>query len=277
MGDFRIFIDAAKEFGLFKTIFLFILFTIVTSGGSFWYGGKKAQVDIGVQTEQTATTNINVASATGLTGSDFKQGGDMCSEKKFESNTPDWLFNEYNDPDDGGFYCVRKRSNFSSPEIWNRNTIPANFKSVQITFEIKNEDIANEDPPSFIFSLGQIPRLFRFYVPETLPQVIGFEKIDLNATSSKQGLIRTEPKELKDPIKDNTQTELTVRPFIIKDNKAKYIFDVKYISAQTGNTEEETFEYDVKLPFPDASSAVDFGIGTFEGSCIKPVRYKICI
>lgn len=207
-----------------------------------------------------------------------------CKEEVFTETTDRWTTKQYDKPDEEGFYCLSYFSKFSSPDLWYKNLIPTNFDSIEIRYELKNKDNNITNPPSFIFSIGRggaISKeenyILRLYVPEKSYQIVGFEKI----TKKDDGfsLEREEVKDLDEPIEYGTEAELKVRIRIVEGNKARFDFNLQYISARNGRSVEKGFSYDVDIPVPGPESELSklqIGFGTFKGSCVKPLSYKFC-
>ncbi len=201
----------------------------------------------------------------------------FCDSGLFEEKLDSWKIKYYDSPDEDGFYCPRSLSSFLSPDIWYKNLIPTNFESIEIRYKLKNKDNSTSTPPSFIFSLGDNPRILRFYAPETNRQIVGFEKIIKDGTDFSTK--REEPQYLDEPVAYGTDAELGVKIMISKGNKATFYFKLMYVSALTGKPVENDFSYEVNLPDPmpeSEHSKLKIGFATFKGNCIKPISYKFC-
>jgi len=201
-----------------------------------------------------------------------------CVGEVFEDKLKDWKISHYSGIDKSGFYCPRSSSPFPSPDIWYKNQIPKIFDSIEIKYQSKNKDNSINNPSAFIFSLGEDPRILRFYVSEKDFQVVGFEKIMINKAG--QPFEREAPgRILANPIKDGTEISLTIKPVQISGNKIAFSFILNYISDNTGSSMNDTFNYIVDLPDPNPESdysKTEFGFATLKGDCIKPISYKIC-
>lgn len=197
-----------------------------------------------------------------------------CTEVKFEDNLDDWIIEHYDKPDESGFYCPRGYS-FKSPDIWHEKLIPILFNLIEIKYRSKNKNDKIDNPAAFIFSIGEDPRILRFYITETNPQVIGFEKISIKDPTKE--LEREDGKELEDPIQYGTEVILRIESVKGAGNEVIFHFNLKYISAVTEGPMDNSFSYSVILPSPDSEkSEVKVSFGTLKGDCIKPVSYKIC-
>lgn len=200
----------------------------------------------------------------------------LCKSGRFEDHLDKWNIKYYNKPDENGFYCPHSRK-FLSPDIWYKELIPTNFESLIIRYKMKNKDNNVDIPPPFIFSIGENPRILRFYIAEKNPEIIGFEKIAIEDSGIL--LKREKIKLLGYPIEYNAETELSVRMMINKGNKVTIYFNLKYISAFHGESVENDFSYEVDLPDPEPDSehsTLKIGFGTVKGSCIKPISYSFC-
>jgi len=200
-----------------------------------------------------------------------------CEERMFEDKLSDWTIKYYNQADKDGFYCPRVSSPYPSPDIWYKSSILTKFNSLEIRYNLKNKNNSTSTPPTFIFSIGDSPKILRLYIAERNPQIVGFEKIikEGSTFSTKREAVRT----LDDPIEYGTEAELKVRIIISGGNKATFYFNLIYISALDGRSVENSFNYDVDLPFPKPESELSklkIGFGTFKENCVKPISYKFC-
>ncbi len=267
------FITSVQKFGWIKSIAALLVYSVALGGIAHVVGYSQGVSSTNIQENET---NVNLQ-ASALSAFDYAKppSASTCSEKDFETNRKNWVLTQYSGPDKEGFYCPSFMSGFPAPDMWHKELLPLGTESIRLTFEMKDANISNGNVPAFVFSLGDSPRILRFYIAEASPQIVGLEKIDLTAEDNV--LVREEPSSLQDPIKDGTQTELTVRPLVLQGNNARFIFNVAYISDLTNDRTEDNFSYDVKLPFPQPDEAsIKFGLGTFKGSCVKPIKYEIC-
>lgn len=276
--DLEQFEQRIKQRGLWTTLIKYFL--VLSAGaivGLFWESiWPKEAVRPQEQTTNTSIVLGNEAAAASAVAS-LKGAEKDCISMEFHKSIGEWHLNEYYEPDEDGFYCPKSRSAFSSPDIWYREQVVADFENITFTYETRNSDEDTTTPPSFIFSTGQSPRLARFYVPESEPQVVGFEAIYLQATTSPELVRISPPSALKAPILPGTQVELTVRSQVVKGNKVQYTYNLGYISDPSGESVEDVFSYEVLLPTPQpGATKIAIGFGTFKGSCIKPIRYSIC-
>ncbi|MBI2013741.1 MAG: hypothetical protein HYS87_02870 [Candidatus Colwellbacteria bacterium] len=200
-------------------------------------------------------------------------------QEEFVESKRKWDTRSYAGPDNQGFYCVRQGSNFSSPDMWYKDVIPTNFKSINVKFEAKN--VSKVDIlPTFIFSLGKNPEIFRFYIAEKDAQVVGFERSNLTAPEDQSNLLERDVpgRTISAPIKQSIPIELQIIPHLGRGNSANVIFNINYISSINGKTQEDQFSYDFQFPYPnptDSAYTVNFGLGTIKGGCIKPISYEI--
>jgi hypothetical protein len=198
------------------------------------------------------------------------------TEKLIKDN---WVVRYYDGPDEDGFYCPRSFATFSSPDIWYKKSVPTAFDSIRIRYQLKNKDNSVIKPPSFIFSIGDNPRILRFYVPEETYQIVGFEKIVKEDNSFILKRQEGGGGTLDEPIEYGSEAELETKLSIIEKNKAVVSFNLKYISALSTKSTENGFSYQIDLPFPNPESELSklkIGFATFKGNCIKPISYKIC-
>lgn len=271
MKELRIILQLAKEIGFVKTSVILLIALGIVGGGSFWLGKSNSITNI---SQVVGAASSETASAYSALADSEIPNKNVCEVKKFSDHEEDWLFNEFK-KDGEGYYCPKWNSGFLSPDMWYRNDINADFAKIRFVYEVKNNDSKQIEPASFIFSFGESPRLMRVYIPERNPQLIGSESIVLS--SSTDGLVRQDPYELRDPVKENTQAELTVRSVVVKENDVSYLYNLNYISDQSGKSIEDSFSRELQLPIPNLGAAtVRFGVGTFKGSCIKPIEYEIC-
>lgn len=198
-----------------------------------------------------------------------------CVTGVFEEEYNSWIFNSYSKPDKEGYYCPKVFSNYQTPDIWYKEKLPHDFESFTIKYKLRSKQDDLDTYPPFIFSIGESPRILRFYWPEGNPLLVGFEKINLSNTPFK--LEREQPQELLSPIKLETEAKLMVRPSILQDNKMNYVFNLSYIS-QDDNKEDGTFTYEVVIPDPDPQSTkISIGFGTTKSDgCLKPISYELC-
>lgn len=270
------FSDFIKKHGWKKGSAILAVFLLL--GGGYKLGETTACNQTVTTTAKASVGDINlfpVEPSTTEKKGDGKSDAGSCPEKIFEENKDQWILKEYSGPDQDGFYCPKNSSGFPSPDMWLDEPISLGTKSVSVTVESKPQRSNTATTPALILSLGSSPRISRFYLGEVSPQVVGFERLDLNSKTKK--LERDVTKELDDPLQAGTQTEITFRPVNVNGNSENFYFDVLYISDQTHKQLSDTFSYDLILPFPKPSETqVRFGIGTFKGSCIKPIKYKIC-
>ncbi len=255
-----------KSYG--PKVALFLLLFIILVIISFYLGRSDLFRDNKASVSSTIEANINSKK-----NEDLKEN---CDGGIFEDNIDKWIIKYYDNPDEDGFYCPRSKD-FFSPDIWYGCSVPTNFESFKIRYKIKNKKDDVEDPPVFIFSIGENPRILRFYIAERNPEIIGFEKIVIK--DSKFDLERVPVKYLDYPIEFNGDIELTVRIIINRENKVTFLFNLNYISEYYNKPTEADFSYEVDLLDPNIESELsnlDFGFGTVRGSCVKPISYKIC-
>ena len=254
----------AEKYGYKKAILLFIFLSLLLANFfSFQFG--KSQINNSVSSQSKTEVNINSTSST-------KQAveGTKDDSKAFDPSSSDWKLNQYHLSDE--YNCPNFFSGYPAPEIWYNKPIPVLFQSINIRYLIRNGDVNSLRPPSFVFSFGKSPRIFRFYLPQENPQSVGFEKFYDGGTTSK----RLAGKDLEDPISTTSPIELTIRTQLKKEDEVIYTFNVKYISSVTKNPIEDVFSYDLNLEDPDPKNATaEIGIATFKSSCIKPLTYKI--
>lgn len=246
-------------------IIIIILITLFI--GRFWgsSGNKNMEADI-------KTTIITNKPSEQLNSVGFNSNS--CKPKSFDEN--DWLIKYYKPVNDEGFYCPKSGSPFGSPDIWYKEKIPVAFRSLTMNYQVISEKDKSTETPSLIFSLGDSPRILRFYAPHGKnPQIVGFEKVILEDPENK--LEFEPPRDLSEPIKYGTPVEISIRSLLRGDNKATLAFQLQYIS-NSGKPAKDNFEYNIELPIPnpEGSSIIQFGFGTFKGSCIKPLDYTFC-
>ena len=249
---------------------VFLLIIVI----AYFFGRDSVTVD----NKQIMTGDINQTTQQYLSTTENNNSNNNCDKEgeSFLEKESEWTTKHYKSPDNEGFYCPSTFSSFFSPDIWYKKTIPTIFKSLKIRYKVKNENNSTTTSPAFILSLGENPRVLRFYVGENNFQLVGFEKYDIN---SEKKLTREEPKELIAPIEYGTEVELTVRQIINSKNKLTFNFNLIYISALTGKSEEDDFSYEVIMPDPEPQSElsnIKIGFGTFKGNCAKPISYNFC-
>lgn len=259
--------DNLKEHLGFTKMGAFLVILLV--GGTYYFASA------GGNSSSSNSQNTNSGVAAVFNGAfPNSETNSVCRASQFEPK--DWTIRYYKTPNDSGFYCPKNNSAFSSPDIWYKESVPLQFKSLTASFQLINENGKSKYAPSLIFSLGDSLRILRFYAPHGKnAQIVGFEKIALEDPDNK--LKFEAPRNLSEPMKYGTQIEITVRSLLLGDNHATFAFQLKYIST-SGNDVEDNFNYDVDLPIPnsDNSPAVKFGFGTLEGNCIKPIEYNFC-
>jgi len=263
-----------KYFSLVKDNLTFITLIIAVSFlAGFYFGGKSSMTSVQQQASVTQNIDLNESS---LSSEELGRKG-ICEGGKFSEKIDDWKIRQYNNPDNEGFYCPRMTSSFSSPDIWYKNPIPTNFEFIEFRYQLKDKDMDDDIPPSFIFSVGEEPRILRFYIPENNYQLVGFERIELE--ESKYILEREIPQELSEPIDTAVETELRVRMVIGEGNKVSLYFNPTYLSILDEDSTEDSFSYTINLLDPkpiSEHSEIRIGFGTFKGNCIKPISYKFC-
>ncbi|MEK7116971.1 MAG: hypothetical protein AAB837_02300 [Patescibacteria group bacterium] len=201
-----------------------------------------------------------------------------CVEDEFSETS--WDLKSYT-KSDNGFYCTKQSTNFGSPDMWYKNTIPSDFNFIEIRYKAENQDDDNDFLPTFIFSLGDNPRILRFYIAEQDKKVIGFEKNNLATTTDyKDNLERESPaRTLSYSMKKNVPVDILIKPFLTNSNSASINFNIRYISSENGETKTEDYLYNFQFPDPsptNKNSKIKFGIGTVKGGCVKPISYKVC-
>jgi len=202
-----------------------------------------------------------------------------CEEGMFLEKSDNWKMTSYNQPDEDGFYCPRSTKKFLYSNMWYKKPIPTDFDSVELRYKLKNKDNGTTTPPSFILSVSQWdgPDILHFYVPEKNWQIVGFEKIVKKDNGF--SMEREEVQLLDEPIEYGTEAELKARIRIIEKNKARFDFNLKYISALNGKAIENGFSYEVNLPVPSPESELSklqIGFGTLRKNCINPISYRFC-
>lgn len=203
-----------------------------------------------------------------------------CEGGMFIEKSDKWKTTSFNQPDEDGFYCPRSTKKFLYSNIWYKNPVPTEFDSVELRYKLRNKDNSTSTPPSLILSVSQWEGsdILRLYVPQEKNwQIVGFEKI----VKKEDGFSMEweKPQELDEPIEYGTEAELKMRIRIIEKNKARFDFNLKYISALSGKSIENGFSYEVNLPVPSPESELSklqIGFGTFQKNCIKPISYKFC-
>jgi hypothetical protein len=267
---------AWKDLGWFKASVFLMVFTVITSGPTAYISYKYGSNTI--TNEQSQLVNVNVNNATAAEDSGGKVAGKQTSceeEAAFADNTFNWSYVGYTEPDKGGFYCVKESSPYLSPIIWSQYSLTPLFGSMTFEYLVRNSDESAPEAPSFIFALGENPKLSRFIVPEVGQRVVGFQHINIDDLEGE--MKRASSTALTEAIKNNTHVRVTVRAQTIKANQISYRYNVNYIAASSGEAIEDVFSYDVTMPFPNpATIATSFGIGTFKGGCLRPVSYQIC-
>ena len=185
----------------------------------------------------------------------------------------------WKEKDKDGFYCPRSEK-YPFPKIWHRDLIPATFKSIEIRYELKNEnnDIKTSSP--FVFAIGKDNgnEILRLFIPEEDAWLVGSEKRIKNDSASL--LERETPKrKLDEPMQYEGIIEFKINQ--MGKMLDEFIFDVDlvYKSARTGNSVKKVLRYEnVVSPDPNLDnefSGIDVGFGTRKGYCIKPLSYKI--
>lgn len=203
-----------------------------------------------------------------------------CKDGIFKDDLGNWIIpSSYDRVDEEGFYCPRKSSSFLSPDIWYKNLIPTNFESLEIRYKLKNKNNSTTTTPSFIFSIGEKPRILRLYIPEKNNYIVGCERIIATTSGSGFSLVREDIHSLNEPIGWQEDAEAKVRVTINKGNEARFDVNLSYLSALDGKPTEEYFSYNVALSDPKPLSELSkivIGFATLKGNCVKPISYKFC-
>lgn len=265
-----------------KRVMLTTLALIIGGTIVFYFGVKPLQEKNEKLSLQVQDLSANIAQIIKPNESPSPQ---KCISGKFPDNADEWIIQQYNKPDEEGFYCPRLDSEFYSPDIWYRRSIPTKFESIEFRYKVKNTNQKRNPYPSFIFSFGKDPQIFRAYLPlESNPQLFGFEKITI--VDSKYSLERESPKTLNKPVREEVENELKIRMIIEieQGNKVTFYFNPVYISAIEEDAfsveDKDSISYSFSLP-NDPKPGSEFsesriGFGTFKGSCVKPISYKFC-
>lgn len=271
--------DLAKfieKYGWKKGLLYTVLYTLVIGvGGGFW-GYNMGANTLSNSVEQVNNFTLPGAAALADESGEVRSDpSELCEYLPFEENRNKWDAKEFSDPNKEGFYCPKFASGFPAPDMWLKDSVSLDVKKIKVVLETRTSDQNASKIPSFVVSLGSSPRIFRLHVPEVEPQVIGFEKKDLNFP--KKELVRDTVQKISDPIQDGTETEVVIRPVVVQGNSMNFYFDISYISDISGKVTNDTLTYDVSVPFTQPSeSSARFGIGAPKGICIKPIKYAIC-
>ncbi len=202
-------------------------------------------------------------------------GGPICKTKNFDPN--EWENRDYLDNKDG-YLCPK--NGWVDPVLWYKEGVKPGFSSIYIEFEIK-KDLKNitPNPPSFITAYGKDLPIFKSWSPEEPNlQLFRFAKnLDLN----RKILTGELGEEFSNPVKPYQKDSFTIEQNrVLETGEVLLNFTYKYSSNLTGEAESpETFPKKVRMPGSDpglSSVRYPFGIGTFEGNCLKPLIIKIC-
>lgn len=189
-----------------------------------------------------------------------------CISGNFEEKKELWEIDGYF-KEENGYYCPA-RSGYQYWEIWYKEKLPVGFTSATLRYSLKDNTTRNGIPPPAVFSYGD--KQVRFYsiiVPDGDLKGVRFKDFPQDR--------------LKEQINFESEMTATVKPRVLDPNRneIKLNFEITYLSESGDQVPPEYFSKDIKVPTvsPEEEGAKkQFGFGTFNGDCIKPIWFEIC-
>jgi hypothetical protein len=262
----------AEKYGWLK-VFLFIFLNIIVPIAAGYVGGKTNIVSniINIYTTPTTTPTgkelpekTEPGSVEGISN-DFNEIEWDINKKRIEKETEKGEFT--------GYYCIKESDNFDSGEIWYKEKIITGTR-ITLRYTVKtNKNISQRDP-ILIFVYGE-KRQFRMFFPDTDPNFIRFED-NVNNNEHK-------PKRLSRKIDIQKEAEILLTVGTNPPNDAVFSYELKYIPLQEKDNEDisqisssNSFVSSFPWANPESEGAGQkVGIGSFNGSCIKPTYFKL--
>ncbi len=249
-----------KKFG--KLIFIFSFLT------SLLLNIKSLYVN------ENSTINNNLNCINPVLSAETNKTEDQCVHGSYDGFTNSWEVGNYKMLEEEESLCANIFSNFLSPEIWFKNTIPTIFESVKFSYI---PEVINDNNSPLLFLLGKNLKIAKIFIQENNPQLIGFEKVNIDESGFP--LEREQPFVLEDPPQVGAKIDLTLRSKVIKENEVEFILNVLYISSVSGKPKEDSFEFKVLLPEANPlgkDSNIEIGVATLKGYCFKPSSFEVC-
>lgn len=196
-----------------------------------------------------------------------------CTSELFKENLDQWN-TQYYYYKDSDYWCPI--TGFNDPVMWNKNQISPNFKEITVEYEIKQRDKNSTIPRSLIVQYGDKKPIFKLWTNDgETQQLFRFAK----ANTDFSDLIKENAFELPDPVKDGQPNIFKILTTNINGTDIALNFIFNYTSSKINIRIPQTISKNIKVPVSDATSTLEkfpFGIGTYNGNCIRPISFKLC-
>jgi hypothetical protein len=259
-----------RKYAKYLTLFIFIIVSI-SAYKYDWLNKGFASISGPPETPIT-TPVVNVTPDPAVSEKSLS-----CAKSDFRDLKTRWNTISYEKMSDG-YLCQNKDVTYFAPEIWLKEDFPLNFQNASLKAEIRPDTGQKTIPPGLVISLGKDPRLFSFLINDGGPQLVSFKKIVFTVSGSGFEPI-SQADTLDDPIQPDTQITVSVTAVSLGTSTVSFVFNVEYISAVTGDTENDQFSYEVELPYTNPlenGPYTRFGFSVFKGNCIRPVAFEAC-
>lgn len=262
----------ARKFSFGQTLLLVLVSSIIISLGALFASDKIIINLPGARQEKEVTIEPGEPlEATPTPPTPIKK--DRCISGDFEEHKNLWEVDKYFKVDEEGYYCPMRRG-YQFWEIWYTEKLPVGFTSATLRYLLKDGTPGNDIPPPAVFSYGDNnKRFYTIIIPDGDLKSVRFK--------GEEGAAKPQGR-LKEEMNINNEMIITIKPRVLSPtkNEIKVTFDLTYISKVSGDQmPPEPFEYDTKVPAvsPEEEGAKkQFGLGTFNGDCIKPIWFEIC-
>ena len=254
-----------RQFSFKQTLFLIVVFSVITSLGAHFASNKVIinLPDIDQQKELIIEPE-KILGATPTPSTEIEK--DNCISGNFEKNKNLWEIDSYF-KEENGYYCPA-RSGYQYWEIWYKEKLPVGFTSATLRYSLRDNTARNGIPPPAVFSYGD--KQVRFYsiiVPDGDLKSVRFKDFPQDRL---KGLINFE-----------SEMTATVKPRVLDPNRneIKLNFEITYLSESGDQVPPEYFSKDIKVPtvnLEEEGAKKQFGFGTFNGDCVKPIWFEIC-
>jgi hypothetical protein len=247
--------DLKKIFGskIAKVVYMFLLLVSV-----FCAGRSSTSTSISIVNNNDKSFSNPTAQPVTL----------ACSIKYTDDIKTDWDFKSFSFDKQKGV-CANFWSGYQYPDLTYKIPVKQDFELFEISYKITHND--KYDNP-FVISVGNDPKLIKYFIQEKNPQLIGVEMFKLGDKEPDRPL----PDVLKDAPKEGTVIVTSLRSSIKKGNELTFVLNVKYISNATNEPKEDSFSHDVALPEPQPGSKTTINISVPRSSCFIPISYKVC-
>lgn len=256
-----------KDIGYAKALILIVLIVVAIFIVGGW-AGSKLTANINLHNYEYPQATVPAAVFSSIPPIKINEG-----VKDFENTKSEWIIHNYDAANEDGYLCAQNNQKFPAPEIWFKNSIPLFFTSLKFTYRVAVKN--RKAIPPFIISIGEGDnRIARFSSHELNPRLVGFDRFIV-----KNSILIPDrekpPSEFSQSVESNAPVEISVRSIPLQGNQAQLLFNVSYISAQTGDTVVDILKYEVKILNPDPLNLrIKIGFGTTVGNCIKLISYE---